>query len=46
MSLPQQYLEGAAVKKVLTCVMSVLLITLPVLLTATEKEKDEDRLKN
>ncbi len=40
-------------KKILTCVMSALLMGLPVLLTATsavaddkEKEKDEDRLKN
>jgi SH3 domain-containing YSC84-like protein 1 len=33
-------------KKIFTYVMSMLLITLPVLLTATEKEKDEDRLKN
>ena len=40
-------------KKILTCLMSALLVGLPVLLTATsagaddkEKEKDEDRLKN
>src|SRR2546425_1004112 len=47
-------LEKAAMKKILTCVMSALLMSLPVLLTATsagaaddkEKEKDEDRLKN
>src|SRR2546425_1277244 len=45
--------EEAAMKKILTCVMSALLMGLPVLLTATsagaddkEKEKDEDRLKN
>src|SRR3989442_12507496 len=43
----------AAMKKILTCLMSALLVGLPVLLTATsagaddkEKEKDEDRLKN
>src|SRR5712692_6656785 len=44
-------LEEAAMKKILTCVMSALLMGLPVLLTATsalagDKEKDEDRLKN
>jgi len=40
-------------KKILTCLMSALLVGLQVLLTATsagaddkEKEKDEDRLKN
>jgi SH3 domain-containing YSC84-like protein 1 len=33
-------------KKFLTCTVSALLMGLPVLLTATEKEKDEDRLKN
>src|SRR6266704_150009 len=43
----------AAMKKILTYLMSALLVGLPVLLTATsagaddkEKEKDEDRLKN